>query len=189
MVRKLKLKGAYWYPTKFPDDISNAQPPAWHKDFSALVATKAAVAAMVEGVPVEKFVRGHSDPFDFAIRAKVDRSSRLYIGDREVQRVCRYYISTSGAPLRKVMPPKGPEGTWKRKNGISDWEYHSISQEVGPGVWDARIHTANHSKYEQREQHLQADFLVTDCSDMKWFDWSSVNYDWYIDQARKLIIE
>jgi hypothetical protein len=41
----------------------------------------------------------------------------LFIGEVETQRILRYYIATDGAPLRKVMPPKGPAGAYKRKNG------------------------------------------------------------------------
>lgn len=183
----LKQKGAYWWPRNFPDDISNAQPPAWHKDFSGQIIIMAAVEHMTRGTDIEEYIYGHDDPFDFMMRAKVDRSSRLMIGDREVQRITRYFVSTNGAAMRKVSPPAGPPGAWKRKNGISDAEYHAVLREVGD-AWDERIHTKNKSKYETREMSFEAGFLVTECNRAADFDWESLNYQYYIDAAKKLVI-
>jgi hypothetical protein len=186
----LKQKGAYWYPRKFPDDISNAQPPAWHKDLGGQISIIAAVAHMVEDVDIERFIYGHRDPFDFMLRAKVDRSSKLYIGDREVQRITRYYIATNGGPMRKVSPPaKGNQvGEFKRKNGISDAEYYTVANSIPPGTWDARIHTKNKSKYEIRETGIEAGHLVAECNDARAFDFENLKYEYYINEARKLII-
>lgn len=184
---KWKLKGRFWYPKQFPDDITNASPSAWHKDFSALIATKAAVEFMTAGAPIERTVYDCDDPFLFCLRAKVDRGSKLFIGQNETQRILRYYIATDGEPLRKVMPPKGPAGAWKRKNGIDDSLYHSVLQEVGD-AWDARIHTANRSKYETRETSLQAGYLVASANDIRDFSWDRLHYEFYIREAEKLVI-
>lgn len=186
---KLKQKGAYWFPRKFPEDITNAAPPAWHKDFSASVTVKAAVAHMVEGVDIERFVYGHADPFDFMCRAKVDRSSSLMIGDKEVQRITRYYVARSGGAMKKISPPvKGARvGQYKRRNGISDFEYETIRSQVGD-AWDERIHTKNKSKYEIREMSIEAGQLVAECNRASDFDFGNVRYEWYIDAARKLVI-
>lgn len=186
----VKLKGAYWYPAVFPDDISNAQPPAWHKDFSAVVTIKAAVAHMVEGADIERFIYGHSDPFDFMCRAKVDRSSKLMIGDQEVQRITRYYVATSGGAMRKISPPvKGAKvGDFKRKNGVSEFEYDTIMGQIAPGTWDERIHTKNRSRYETREMGIEAGYLVAECNEARKFDFRNVNYEWYVEAAKKLVI-
>ncbi|WP_448043739.1 hypothetical protein [Bradyrhizobium liaoningense] len=186
---KYKLKGAFWFPRKFPDDISNASPPAWHKDFSAIVSTIAAVDFMTLGIPIVRTVHDCDDPFLFMLRQKVDRSSKLFIGEKETQRILRYYIATDGEPLRKVMPPKGPAGHYKRKNGITDHEYYSILQTLPEGTHDPRIHTANKSRYEIREQGLQAGYLVADCCRASDFDWNRVNYAWYEKEAEKLVIK
>jgi hypothetical protein len=183
---KLKKKGAYWFPDVFPDDISAAA--CWHKDFSAQVIIKAAVAAMVDGADIGKFVRSHSDPFDFMLRAKVDRASKLYIDDKEQQRVTRYFISTNGGELFKVSPPKGTPGEFKKRNGVSDLDYRNVSLEIGSGVWDARIHTKNRSKYEERRIGIEAGALVTECNTASTFDWETLDYDWYVRGAEKLII-
>src|SRR5690606_25255593 len=130
----------------------------------------------------------HADPFDFMCRAKVDRSSRLMIGDQEVQRICRYYVALSGGPMKKVSPPVGVVGTYKRRNGLSDSEYHSIARTLAPGEWDPRVHTKNKSKYEIREMSIVSGFNVAECNRAADFDFGNVNYEWYVNEARKLVV-
>lgn len=185
---KLKQKGAYWYPAKFPDDISNSSPPAWHKDFSAQVCIMAAVEHMTKGTPIEQFIHGHGDAFDFMCRAKVDRASQLWIGDKQVQRIQRYYVARQGGALKKISPPKGTLGEWKRKNGLTDYEYETVRRTLAPGQWDERVHTKNRSKYEQREMGIVSGFVVADCNRASDFDWNNVNYDFYIREAQKLVV-
>jgi len=185
----LKLKGAYWYPVRFPEDIAEAQPPAWHKDFSAQVVIKAAVDHMVTGADIEAFIRSHGDPFDFMCRAKVDRSSRLMIDDREVQRITRYYVAREGGHMRKISPPaKGARvGDFKRAPKVTDAQWFAVRQEVGD-AWDARIHTKNKSRYEIREMAIESGYKVADCNVASDFDFNNVNYDWYVEQAKKLVV-
>lgn len=187
---ELKMKGAFWYPVRFPEDISDAQPPAWHKDFSAQVSIMAAVEHMVKGTDIDRFIYSHSDPFDFMCRIKVDRGSRLMIGDTETQRTCRYYVTHNGGAMRKISPPvKGAKvGDFKRKNGLSDFEYWQIANSIAPGTWDARIHTKNQSRYETREMSIESGYKVTACNVAATFNFQNVNYSWYIEQARKLVI-
>jgi hypothetical protein len=182
---EVKMKGAYWYPKSFPDDISYCSPPAWHKDYSAQIVIMAAVAHMVEGVDIEKYIDAHRDPFDFMCRAKVDRSSRLMIGDQEQQRICRYYIAHNGGPMRKISPPTGEPGTWKRKSGISDIEW---SRRPTDGTWSELVHTKNQSKYETREMAIEAGHMVAECNVASKFDFANLNYQFYVDAAKKLVI-
>lgn len=193
--RKLKLKGAYWYPVGadypdggWPEAISKAGPSAWYKDLGAQIVQRAAVASMVYGVNPLDYMIAHRDPFDFMHRAKVPRGSNLFIGDRKVQRITRYYIAKQGGPLRKISPPTGTPGEYKRQNGISEYDYQSITREIGPGVWDARIHTKNKSKYEDREISFQAGWLVAECNDASEFRFDNLEYGWYLEASRKLII-
>lgn len=185
---KLKLKGRFWYPKNFPDDITNASPPAWHKDLSNIVSTMAAVEHMTKGTPIERFIYDCGDPFLFMIRAKCDRASQLWIGDKQVQRIIRYYVAREGGALRKVSPPTGEPGTFKRRSGISDYEWQSILATLAPGQHDERIHTKNRSKYETREMGIAAGFLVADCSRASDFDWNNINHEYYIEQAKRLVV-
>jgi hypothetical protein len=187
---KRKMKGAYWYPKDYETDISNASPSAWYKDHSSYVIQRAAEAAMFLGVDPALFVPSRTDPFDFMIRAKAPRGSTVYIGDKPQQRITRYYVSKRGEPMLKRSPPVAGAipGDWKRRNGLSDGEYYAVLNTISPGEWDARIHTANKSKYDDREMSLQSGWLVTECNRADTFDRSNVNYQFYIDETRKLII-
>lgn len=185
----LKQKGAYWHPDplRWHESISEAQPPAWHKDLSNIVSIRAAVAQMVYGVPIEQFIALHTDPFDFMLRTKVGRADTLLHGDRETQRVTRYYIAKQGAPLIKVSPPKGPLGAFKKANGVTDAAYARRMAETG-GAWCESVCTKNKSVYEERRTNIQAGWLVAECNDASHFDFANVNQQFYIEEAKKLII-
>lgn len=100
---KLKQKGAYEYK-----DL------AWHKNMSALVVPMAVESELMGRDSSTEFIYKHRDPFDFMLRTKVDRSSRLILvtGDvtEEQQRICRYYPSVQGGKLIKVMKPLKEDG-------------------------------------------------------------------------------
>ena len=181
---KLKQKGAYWFPRKFPEDMAGN----WHKDFSAQIVIMAAVAHMTKGEDIERFIYSHRDPFDFMCRAKCDRSSKLMIGDEEVQRITRYYVALNGGFMRKISPPAGPEGEYKRKNGISDFEYHTIKSQIAPGTHDERIHTKKKSRYETRETSVESGYKVAECNIASKFDFANLNYEYYVEAAKKLVI-
>lgn len=106
----VKRKGAYEYEMD------------WHQDPSALVVPKAVEVHLTTGVPVEDVIRNHFNPFDFMMRAKVPRSSRLETTDGDVlQNTTRYYIAKDGPSLVKIMPPltkNGPDAP-ERRIGIA----------------------------------------------------------------------
>ena len=190
--KKVKLKGAYWYPVKFPDDISNASPSAWHKDLGGTVVQRATEAAMLKGIDPVHFINLHTNEFDFCLRAKVDSRSQLFIGDQRVQRITRYYIAKQGAPMSKRSPPTGREGSYKRKPGVDDATYFNVLKELRergtPNDWDARIHTAKKTTHQEREIGFASCWLVAECNEMSKFDWSNLDRRWYIEEAKKLII-
>lgn len=186
----LKQKGAYWHPEAgagYADSISQSQPPAWHKDLGNVVSIKAAVAAMTQGIDPETFIRLQSDPFDFMCRVKADRSSKLILGNRQVQNTTRYYVVKEGERMVKISPASGPLGAYKKANGISDNEYNRVMQETG-GAWDARVCTKNQSKYEERETAIEAGWKIAECNDARNFRFDNVDYAWYVNEAKKLII-
>jgi len=187
---RLKLKGAgYWHPDPTDYFASVTANEAWHKNLSALIIPRAAVLAMVHGIDPAHIICAHTDPFDFMLRCKVGRSDQLLLGDKQVQRVFRYYVATNGAPLVKVSPPVagGVIGEWKRANGVTKAYYEQIMAETG-GQWDERVCTKNRSRYDERRTTVESGWLVADCCDASRFDWSNVNYDYYITEARKLVI-
>lgn len=189
---ELKLKGAYWFPdpNNYLKSIASQQPPAWHKDLGNLISIKAAVAAMVDGIDPEFYIRCAFDPFDFMLRVKVNKADRLELGGSEIQRTTRYYVARNGYPMIKISPPtKGATiGEFKRAQKVSDLDYSRVMSEIGPGVWDSRIHTKNRSKHANRVTQIQAGFMTCECNDANKFDWENINYDFYIAEARKLIV-
>lgn len=185
----IKLKGAYWTPDPldYHGSVASSQPPAWHKSFNAIVSTRAAVAHMVHGVDIEQFIRMTDNPYDFCSAVKINRSDKLMWGDVGQQRNTRFYVSTQGHVLNKIMPPTGKLGAYKKANGVTDAEYESIMNEVD-WEWDERVCTKNKSKYETRETQVIAGQLVKIVNDINKFDFNDVNYQWYIDEAKKLLI-
>lgn len=113
---KVKRKGAYQYKGL-----------GWHQDQGGLIIPKAAEAHMLEGVDIESYIRSHNDNiYDYVMRTKVPRSSKLVlIGEdgTEVQQqnICRYYASTNGGKLMKIMPPLTPDGEPRRIGVDTDY--------------------------------------------------------------------
>lgn len=190
-VTKLKLKGAYWHPDAlaYHQSVGECQPPAWHKNLSNIASVRAAVAHMTTGVDVEAWLQVHTDPFDFMCAVKAKGKDRLWYGSEQVQRTTRYYVSTDGAELVKIAPPPAGKrlGAYKKASGVSDREYERVMGEVG-WQWDERVCTKNQSTYQERRTAVCAGHKVTICNDADDFDWSNVNYDWYIAEAMKLIV-
>lgn len=184
---KLKTKGAYFAPKDW-QEIQKQKPPAWHQDFSNLVSVRAAVAYMLEGKDIETFIRSHVDPFDFMIRHRIKRDSVLMYAGQQTQRTGRHYVGIRGSELIKITPVKAPfvKGDFKKKQGVSDGQYllYNIT-----GVWDARIHTKNKSRYDDTRTAIEAGRLVLLCDDVNDFRFDLVDYNFYIEEAKKLVIE
>jgi hypothetical protein len=133
-------------------------------------------------------IRLVTDPFDFMLRYKATGESRLFIGDQEQLKTVRYYVSVSGEPMKKVAPPKGEAGQFKRKNGITTEYFEQIMKEIGKDKWDDRIHTKNKSKYGITETSVQSGWKVKECNKASKFDWNDIDWNYYIQEAEKLLI-
>ncbi len=181
----LKRIGAYAYVTAEEDPGTRELP--YHKDWSARVVAKAAEAVLVRGEDVRTFIENHDDVYDFMLRTKVPRDSSLEWGGDKVPNIVRYYISTDGDILEKVMPPKGESGQYKRANSLTDIYYWQVMEEIGPGVWDERIHTKNKSIYETRRSGIHTGWNVRICNNLQGYTFGDINYQWYIQEVDKLI--
>jgi len=143
---KVKRKGAYQY-----------EGLGWHQDQGGLVIPMAAEAEMLHGIPVETFVKRHRNMYDFLLRTKVPRSSKLVMvmadnSEVQHQNVCRFYACNAGGELVKIMPPVS-EGAEERRIGVA----------AGWPMWV--------------------------CNNIKDFTWKDVDYNYYIDCAKKLVIQ
>lgn len=127
---EVKRKGAAFIYKRQPGELE------LHKNFSALIVPRALEAYFVDGVLPEDFIRQHDDVYDFFLRTKIDRTSRLELRDYDEeenisdsvvgQNISRYLITGKylknketkrfektgqGKTLIKIMPPlKGKPG-------------------------------------------------------------------------------
>jgi len=185
---KIKRIGAYAHETAAENPGTREIP--WHKNFSALIVPKAAEAALIRGEDIKTFIINHPDIYDFFLRTKIPKNTELKWGNDTIQNVTRYYISTEGKPLKKLMPPAGPIGEYKRANKLTDQYFNSVLNEIGPGIWDERIHTKNKSKYEVRTTGIHTGYTVRICNDLSSCNenfMTDLNYDWYIKETEKLV--
>lgn len=146
---KVKYKGAYVY---------KREELGWHQNHSALVIPMAAVEHMINGTPIEEFIKNHKEKFDFMLRTKVPRSSRLIMAMEDgteipQQNICRYYPSKKGGKLIKIMPPL-------------------------PGKEDA----------EERRLGIDVQWNVKTCNDVDNFSFDDVDFDYYVSEAEKLLV-
>lgn len=136
---KVKRIGAYAYETAAENPATREL--AWHKDHSALVVPKAAEAAMLHGTNPADFIARHDNAWDFMLRAKAPRTSRLELSDgTPLQNTIRYQIAKDGPSLVKIMPPT-PKQVQEGKNdprriGINvGWSVH-VCNKVSDWSWD-----------------------------------------------------
>ena len=190
---KLKRIGTYAYVTAEEDPGTRELP--YHKDWSARVVALAAEHALVHGGDIRSFITLHTDIYNFFLRAKVPRSSTLEWGGNQVSNIVRYYISTEGSPLEKVMPPNGTPGEFKRANSLTDSFFKLVMDEVGHGVWDERIHTKKKSTYGERRSGICTGWNVQLCNNLDSLlvspdggsPMSDINFEWYIKEAEKIV--
>lgn len=180
---EVKRKGAYWYPIE-PKDYDGV----WNKDFSMLVVQRATEQCLVQGWSPEVAVKLITDKFDFMKRYKTPGGANVYIGTEKMQKTVRYYVSKSGHHMKKIATPKGKIGDFKRANGLTDSFYDKIKSEIPEGTWDARIHTKNKSRYEAVTTSIESGRLVKACNQVKDFNWNDVDWEYYIEEIKKLLI-
>jgi len=178
---KIKSKGAYWYPSK-PEDYEGN----WNKDFSMMCVSKVIEQHLIHGYPIEDLVKIVSNPFDFMLRYKTPAGASVFIGNKEMLKTVRYYVSTCGETMKKVAKPKGIIGQFKRKNKLSDSEFEKVMKEIGQDKWDDRIHTKNKSKYALAETNIENNWLVKECNIASNFNWKDLNLSYYIAEIEKL---
>jgi hypothetical protein len=180
---KLKQKGAYEWK-----DLPN------HKNQSALIIKIMAEKYLVEGIIPEDYIRTHENKFDFCLRAKIPRSSKLVIvdengTDNQTQNICRYYVSKSGGDLVKVMPPLAEfkeEQVWVDHLTMDEVV---ISSKTDIAKYEKKGYTFSHTvntPCEDRRFFIEAGWKCKVVNDINHFEWD-VDYDYYVERAWKLI--
>jgi hypothetical protein len=123
---KVKRKGAYDWDKEH------------HQDQSFLVVPKVVEKVLVENVPIGETLRNWPDIFDFMGRTKVPKSGRLMVSNDseewQEQNVTRYYVTTDGVTLTKILPPlKGK--TEERKFAIQKGRKVAIANNLWRADW------------------------------------------------------
>lgn len=129
---KVKTKGRY--------EVMPFDKIGWHKNQSAMVIPMAALYHLLGMGDYEEFIRLHEDKYDFLLRTKVPRSSKLLLvtqdGDEvELQNICRYYPSKKGGKLIKVMPPLTEGAEWRRLGIDTSWDVQPCN-DIKDFSWD-----------------------------------------------------
>lgn len=181
---KIKAKGCFWYPKNLEDYNTG-----WNKDYSMMVVQKCAEAMLVHDMNPEAIIGVFTNPFDFMKRYKSNAASKVYIGSQLCPKTVRYYVSTQGEPMVKIDPPRGEEGSFKRKNGLSDKEFNDVLNSIPKGQWDTRIHTSNKSTYQEVTTGIEAGRKVKICNKASDFNFNDVDWDYYIEEVKKLYIK
>ena len=142
---KVKRKGAYQY-----------EGLGWHQNQGGLVIPMAAEANMIYGTGIKDFVQNHKDMYNFMLRTKVPRNSKLMLvmddgTEIQQQNICRYYACKDGGKLVKIMPALIAGGEDRRLSIDSSWN-------------------------------------VKTCNNIKDFG-NDIDYDYYIAEAEKLVVQ
>lgn len=105
-----KRKGAYAHIFNPPNINIGKGELAWNMNHGARVIAQTAEYCLTNGMlTAEEIVTSSPDLYDFCLRTKVPRSSKLVLTDSQgndtpLQNICRYYISKGGGNLTKIMP-------------------------------------------------------------------------------------
>lgn len=217
---KVKEKGAY------------ETQPDWHKNHSKLVVPKAVKGWFVNGTDLAETIHNHPEVMDFCLRTRLKGNhDRMHHGERRIGKVNRYIVSNSGEVLKKVMPPKGLPGQYKKANKVSDTYYEFVLNELrekwgtnevfikperkeiirkrekiipqsyyivvsGEEIetditglpFDPRINFKSRTKHEDvREQIFHQGNKTTIHNNIVTDPIRDINYNWYIQEAEKLI--
>lgn len=124
---KVKAKGAYNWKELYTGSSDGV---VWNKNHSNVISQMAACAYLLDGTPVEETITKHRNIYDFFLCTNVGHGSRLYWGNREIQRNTRYVASRSGEELIKVMPPLPKKPGVERRIAINKGQKVQICNTV-----------------------------------------------------------
>lgn len=129
---KVKTKGRY--------EVMPFDKIGWQKNHSAMVIPMAVLYHLLGMGDYEEFIRLHRDKYDFLLRTKVPRNSKLLMvyedgTEEELQNICRYYPSKNGGKLVKLMPPLDDESEWRRLGIDTSWNVKCCN-DINDFTWD-----------------------------------------------------
>ncbi len=201
----IKRKG-----TAFMYKVSNTELEL-HKNHSMLVVPMAVEKYFYEGIQPEDYIPEHKDTYDFFKRVKLPKKFSLQmstlkeeiiikrtkkgkelqrkivhvIPEYKLQNITRYYVAKEGYTITKIMPP-APKG--KSLDDLIE-----IGVEDGNIIYELRKNIPELLKQfnENRQSIIEVGYICIDCNDLRNVDLQelrkNINYQYYIDKARKVI--
>ena len=157
----VKRKGAYEY------NIHHWQ------DHSLLVVPKVAEKVLLLGGNIRNYLLNHNDLYDFFGRTKTPKKSSLWAGSKRVQNVSRFFISTNGEPLTKVMPTTAKQN----EKALADW-----------GKKNASVATLMTVLFGEKEISLFSGYTATIANDTIAINKQSIDYSFYENEVEKLVM-
>jgi hypothetical protein len=132
----------------------------WNQDHSALVVPQAVQAYLLDGYPIKPFIESHDDTFDFFKLCKVKREYRLELRDEN--------------PLTDITSSLQLQNVTR----------YCITNEGGRLV---KIMPPLEGKTDERETSIEKGFYVTPCNVVDENTQLYINFDYYIEEALKLV--
>ena len=135
-----------------------------HKDLSMLVVPKAVEQYYLNNTPIETYIKKHTDIYDFFLRTNIEK--------KEYKLVIRY----------------------NNEENTNEVELQRITRYLvtNTGGTLIKLMPPLKDKIDIRETNLQKGYLTTICNDMTIIEeaelWKDINYDFYINEANKLLI-
>lgn len=185
---KLKRIGAYAHETA--RENPSTREVQWHKNHSALVVQKAAEARLIHGTDIRSFIENHANIYDFLLRTKVDRTSKLVMVDYKgndtfIQNTSRYYIAMLGHDLVKIMPPlKKYVDIYRDENGELFYATNKAQRTKAEGyIFDRKsiLFTRN------RRISINSGWKVSVCNNLAHIVPDDIEFEWFIQEAHKLV--
>ena len=119
------------------------------------------------------------------------RSSKLMLvhedgTEDKLQNICRYYISTGGGSLVKVMPALDKPDIWYvYSNGTDEVEIKSAADIAKYTKKGYTLVREWNKPREERRIGINTGQRIKPCNNMLDFD-NTIDYDWYVQEAKKL---
>ena len=167
---KVKRKGCYAHSADL----------GWHQNHSNQVVAKVAERVILEGVDPLTCLMMHHDRYDFMLCTKVPRSSQLHYGGEQVQNICRYTVTRSGAELTKIMPPL------KSGKPFATYLFNKYGQGGSYDV-DKEFDIFKSDATHWRRFAINKGNRVSICNKLNDFN-GDFNYKFYIDEINKITL-
>lgn len=136
----------------------------------------------VKYVPMS--MRHQSSPYNFGDYGDVKGGEWAWLTITHYRIPMEDYRRITGMPSWDYAPDWAK---WLAQDENGRWWFYELEPEINGDCdcWD--IFNDESSATSRSAGTVLGDWRVTECNDIKKFDWSNVNYDYYVREAEKLV--